>query len=66
MSGWIVGGGLVAVLVGLLSLDWFMAGRVGRRLRRHGSKPHVGASGADLGLLQAELRRAEADGSPEA
>jgi hypothetical protein len=54
VGGWIfLGSVVVVVIVGLLALDWFTAGRVGRRL---GRKPPT-LSRADYDVMQAELRR---------
>lgn len=59
VSGWIFGGAVVAVGLGLLALDWFMAGRVGGRMRALRGKPRIKSSEVDYAVLQAELRRAE-------
>ena len=52
---WIFGGVVVAVVVGLLALDWVMAGRGRARIAR---KPPTSIS-ADYEVTQAALRRGE-------
>jgi hypothetical protein len=52
---WIFGGVVAAVVVGLLVLDWVMAGRVSGRIRRN---PATSLS-ADYESTQAMLRRGE-------
>ena len=59
VSGWIFAGAVVAVVVGLLALDWFMAGRAGGRLRALRGKPRITSSQVDYAVLQAEIRRAD-------
>jgi hypothetical protein len=62
MGGWIFGGVVVAIVLALLTLDWFMAGLTGRRLRRLGGKPRVKSSTVDYNLLQAALRSVDNQG----
>lgn len=64
MGGWIFGGAVAAVVIGLLTLDWFMAGRMGRRLLGLGGKPRIKSSTVDYTMLQAGLRRADNQGHP--
>jgi hypothetical protein len=55
MGMWLFGGVVVAVVLGLLALDWVMAGRVSRRIR---SEPPQSLN-ADYEITLAELRRGE-------
>jgi hypothetical protein len=59
VGGWIFGGAAAAVVIALLTLDWLMAGRTGRRLRALGGKPRIKSSTVDYNMLQAGLRRAD-------
>ena len=55
MGMWVFGGVVVAVVLGLLALDWVMAGRVSRRIRRD---PPTSLN-ADYEVTQAMLHRGE-------
>jgi hypothetical protein len=55
VGNWVFGGVVVAVVVGLLALDWVMAGRVSRRIRRN----PPGSINADYEITPALLRRGE-------
>jgi hypothetical protein len=53
---WIFGGVILAVVGGLLVLDWVMAGRVSRRL---GRRPREDSQATLAAQAQAEPRRGE-------
>ena len=56
VGNWVFGGVVLAVIAGLLALDWVMAGRVSRRLRR---KPPSASINADYEITPALLRRGD-------
>jgi hypothetical protein len=62
VGGWIFGGAAVAIVMALLALDWFTAGRAGRRVRGLPGRRRIKSSSVDYNVLQAELRRADTKG----
>jgi hypothetical protein len=55
MGMWVFGGVVAAVVLGLLALDWLMAGRVSRRIRRDPPQ----SLNADYEIAVAELHRGQ-------
>ena len=58
MGWWIFGGVVVAIVIGMLALDWITAGRAGRRLSGIRGRSEVESGKLNWGMVQQQFRQA--------